>query len=275
VTVILAIANHNGGVGKTVTAVNVSAGFARAGRRTLAVDCDAQAQLTRWLLGRADQDTTDLEAIVAGGADPAAAPHPTRVAGLDALPATRRLAGISRALAADPTRITRALGRLRPGYDAMVLDLPSSLSRLTVSALAAADGIVIPVTASVAGVHGLAGFRDWLASFRADRVITAPVWGVLVTQAELDTQGRMGTRVGREVRDALADFRVTGAPLLPVRVPRRVGVEELVAQRLLLGDPAAHAGPGRDVVDAYARLVDYLLERVPAAAGPAPAGTAQ
>lgn len=275
-TVILAIANHNDGVGKTVTAANVSAGFARAGRRTLAVDCDAQAHLTRWLLGRADPDAVDLEAIVAGGADPAAAVHPTRVAGLDALPATLRLAGIARALAADSTRIARALGRLRPRYDAMVLDLPPSLSRLTVAALAAADGIVIPVTASPLGLHGLAGFRDWLASFRSDRIITAPVWGVLLTQAELDTQGRMGTRVGREVRDALADFRVTGAPLLPVLVPRRVGgVDDLVSQRLLLGDPAAHAGPGRDVVDAYARLVDYLLERVPAAAGPSAAGAAR
>jgi chromosome partitioning protein len=266
VTVILAIANQNGGVGKTVTAANVAAGFARAGRRTLAVDCDPQADLTRWLLGRADQDAADLEAIVAGGADPTAAVHPTRVAELDALPATPRLAHISRALAADTTRIARALGRLRPRYDAMVVDLPSSLGRLTVSALAAADGIVIPVTASAAGLHGLAGFRDWLASFRPDRTITAPVWGVLLTRADLDAQGRMGTGVGRDVRDALADFRVTGARLLPVLVPRRVGVEELVSQRLLVGDPAAHAGPGRDVVDAYARLVDYLLERVPTAA---------
>lgn len=263
-TVILAIANQNSGAGKTVTAANVAAGFARAGRRTLAVDGDAQADLTRWLLGRADQDATDLEAIVAGGADPAAAVHPTRVAGLDALPATRRLAHIARALGADSTRIARALGRLRPGYDAMVLDLPSSLGRLTVSALAAADGIVIPVPASPAGLRGLGGFRDWLASFRPDRVVTAPVWGVLLTQADLDTQGRMGTQVGREVRDALADFRVTGARLLPVLVPRRAGVDELVSQRLLLGDPGAHAGPGRDVVDAYARLVDHLLERVPA-----------
>jgi hypothetical protein len=82
----------------------------------------------------------------------------------------------------------------------------------------------------------------------------------------------MGTRVGRDVRDALADFRVTGAPLLRVLVPRRVGVDDLVSQRLLLGDPAAHAGPGRDVVDAYARLVEVLLERVPAAGGPAAAG---
>jgi hypothetical protein len=100
------------------------------------------------------------------------------------------------------------------------------------------------------------------------------VWGVLVTQADLDPQGRMRTRVGREVRDALADFRVTGARLLPVLVPRRVGVDDLVSQRLLLGDPA-HAGPGRDVVDAYARLVDYLLERVPAAEGPAGVGPAE
>ena len=268
-TVILAIANHNGGVGKTVTAANVAAGFARAGRRTLAVDCDAQAHLTRWLLGHADEDAADLEAIVAGGADPAAAAQPTRVAGLDALPATPRLARISRALAADATLIARALGRLRPRYDAMVLDLPSSLSRLTVSALAAADGIVIPVPASAVGLHGLAGFRDWLASFRPDRIITGPVWGVLLTQADLDEQGGMGTRVGRDVRDALADFRVTGARLLPVLVPRRAGVDDLVAQRLLLGDPAAHAGPGRDVVDAYARLVDYLLERVPTGKPPA------
>jgi chromosome partitioning protein len=275
VTVILAIANQNGGAGKTVTAANVSAGFARAGRRTLAVDCDAHGHLTRWLLDPSDQDVADLEAIVAGGADPAAAVRPTRVAGLDALPATPRLAHIARALAADSALIAQALGRLRPRYDAMVLDLPSSLSRLTVSALAAADGIVIPVTASVVGLHGLAGFRDWLASFRPDRTITAPVWGVLLTQADLDEQGGMGTRVGREVRDALADFRVTGARLLPVLVPRRVGVDDLVSQRLLLGDPAAHAGPGRDVVEAYARLVDDLLERVPAAAGPGAAGATQ
>ena len=274
-TVILAIANQNDGVGKTVTAANVSAGFARAGRRTLAVDCDAQAHLTRWLLGRADQDAADLEAIVVGGVDPAAAVHPTRVAGLDVLPATPRLAHIARALAADSTLIARALERLRPRYDAIVLDLPSSLSRLTVSALAAADAIVIPVTASAVGLRGLGGFRDWLASFRPERIITAPVWGVLLTQADLDEQGGMGTQVGREVRDALADFRITGARLLPVRVPRRAGVDDLVSQRLLLGDPAADAGPGRDVVDAYARLVDHLLERVPIAEGPTAADAAQ
>jgi chromosome partitioning protein len=275
VAVVLAIANQNSGVGKTVTAANVAAGFARAGRRTLAVDCDAQADLTRWLLGPSDRDAADLEAIVVGGADPAAAVHPTRVAGLDALAATGRLAHIARALAADGTLIARALGRLRPRYDAMVLDLPSSLSRLTVSALAAADGIVIPVTASALGLHGLAGFRDWLASFRTDRVITAPVWGVLLTQADLDEQGRLRTQVGRDVRDALADFRVTGARLLPVVVPRRVGVDDLVSQRLLLGDPEAHAGPGREVVDAYARLVEHLLERVPTAGGPEAAGATQ
>jgi hypothetical protein len=122
-------------------------------------------------------------------------------------------------------------------------DLVGHQTGASANPLAAADGIVIPVTASVVGLHGLAGFRDWLASFRTDRIVTAPVWGVLLTQADLDTQGRMRTRVGRDVRDALADFRVTGARLLPVLVARRDGVEDLVSQRLLLGDPAAHAGP--------------------------------
>ena len=243
-TVILAIANHNGGVGKTVTTANVSAGFARAGRRTLAVDCDAQADLTRWLLDRADQDATDLEAIVVGGADPATAVHPTRVAGLDALPATSRLAHIARALAADGTLIARALGRLRPRYDAMVLDLPSSLSRLTVSALATADGIVIPVTASVAGLHGLAGFRDWLASFRADRIITAPVWGVLLTQADLDEQGDAdpgGPRRARRPRRLPGHWRAAAAGAgAPPGGCGRPGVPAAAA-----GRPAAQAGPGR------------------------------
>jgi AAA domain-containing protein len=192
VTVILAIANQKSGAGKMVTAANLAAGFARADRRTLAVDCDAQAHLTRWLLGRADQDAADLEAIVAGGADPAAAVQPTRVARLDALPATGRLARIARALAADGTVVARALGRLRPRYDAIVLDLPSSLGRLTVSALAAADGIVIPVTASALGLHGLAGFRDWLASFRTDRVIIAPVWGCCSSRPTWTSRGRCG-----------------------------------------------------------------------------------
>ena len=58
-------------------------------------------------------------------------------------------------------------------------------------------------------------------------------------------------------------------------VPRRVGVDDLVSQRLLLGDPGAHAGPGREVVDAYARLVEHLLERVPTAGGPEAAGATQ
>jgi AAA domain len=268
VTVILAIANQHRGVGKTVTAANIAAGFARAGRRTLAVDCDGQADLTRWLLGRADQDAADLEAIVVGGADPAAAVRPTRVVGLDALPATGRLAHIVRALAGDGAGIARALGRLRPRYDAMVLDLPSSLGRLIVSALAAADGIVIPVPPARPGCRGwAASATGWPAS-----TPTAPSPPGVGSAAHPGRPGHPGagggTGVGREVRDALADFRVTGARLLPVVVPRRVGVDDLVAQRLLLGDPAADAGPGRDVVDAYARLVDYLLERMPAPAGP-------
>ena len=190
VTVILAIANQNRGVGKTVTAANVSAGFARAGRRTLAVDCDGQADLTRWLLGRADQDAADLAAIVAGGADPAAAVHPTHLVGLDVLPATGRLAHMARALAADPTGIARALGRLRPGYDAMVLDLPPGLSRLTVAALAAADGIVIPVPASVVGLHGLGGFRDWAADLAEGEGV-----GLSARIQEGDLEGALGDRL--------------------------------------------------------------------------------
>ena len=132
VTVILAIASHNDGAGKTVTAANVAAGFARAGRRTLAVDCDAQAHQPvaprprrrgrRRHGGDRHRRRRPGHGLVA--------PHPPAWRG-----STPRHLGwpISRALAADGTLIARALGRLRARYDAIVLDLPSSLS-LAVSA---------------------------------------------------------------------------------------------------------------------------------------------
>ncbi|HWD46196.1 MAG TPA: hypothetical protein VHM23_21220, partial [Actinomycetota bacterium] len=69
----------------------------------------------RWLLDPTDQDAPDLAAILTGGGDPAAAVRPTRLVGLEVLGATGRLAHITGALAADPTGIARALGRLRPG----------------------------------------------------------------------------------------------------------------------------------------------------------------
>jgi hypothetical protein len=156
----------------------------------------------------------------------------------------------------------------------MMLDLPSSLSRLTVSALAAADGIVIPVTASVVGLHGLVGFRDWLASFRPDRIITAPVWGVLPTQADLDEQGGCGPRWAATYGTPWPTFGSLARGSCRCWCPAGSAWMTWCPRGCCWATRRPMPGRAETWSDAYARLVD-LLERVPAAAGPAGAGATQ
>jgi hypothetical protein len=87
--------------------------------------------------------------------------------------------------------------------------------------LAAADGIVIPVTASPLGLHGLGGFRDWLASFRTDRVITGPVWGVLLTQADLHLADPAAVLVVDETGDLKKGSHTVGCTVSTPAPPAR------------------------------------------------------
>jgi chromosome partitioning protein len=155
---LIALMNQKGGVGKTTTTVNLAAAFARAGRPTLVVDLDPQAHASLHLGVEATGQTPSVYDVLL---DPEADPTPAiRAVGdnLHVLPAHTDLAAAEAELAQTPDRqkrLERALSRLGPRYEFILLDCPPSLGLLTVNALAAAREVIIPMQAHFLALQGV------------------------------------------------------------------------------------------------------------------------
>lgn len=249
---IIAIANHKGGVGKTTTSVNLAAGLALAGHRTLLVDVDAQAHATFWFIDDPDDIEYDLQDVISNAVPIEKTIRPTRIAGLDLLPATLALAPLETELVSmtrREDRIQRALSGVTESYDLAVLDLAPSLSLVTLAALVAATDLIAPVSATKLAVGGLGAFLGWTEDFRAEGLITAPLLGILMTMVD------PRTRVTREVTEALAG---SGFPIFETKIPRRIAAEDQVSDRLVVGDAAAN----HDLDDAYSRFTQEVIARI-------------
>jgi chromosome partitioning protein len=247
----LAIANHKGGVGKTTTAVNLAAGLARTGYRTLLVDVDAQAHATFWFVEDSEEVEFDLQDVISKGVPIEKTILRTRIDRLDLLPATLALAPLETELVLmtrREDRVQRSLVAVADSYDFAVLDLPPSLSLLTLAALVAATDVIAPVSATKLAVGGLGAFLAWTDDFRAEGLITAPLLGILITMAD------PRTRVAREVTDALHSSTL---PVFHTIIPRRIAAEDQVGDRLVLGDPEANV----DLAHAYRAFTHEVLAR--------------
>jgi chromosome partitioning protein len=157
-TEIICIANQKGGVGKTTTAINLSAELADQGLRTLLVDCDPQSNATTGIgLDNMSFDKTLYHGLI-GSARPDELITGTEIEELDVIPSNKDLTGFEVEMAGDPKRwqaLKELLNSLRNSYDFIILDCPPSLGLLTVNALTAADSIIIPLQCEFYAFKGL------------------------------------------------------------------------------------------------------------------------
>jgi chromosome partitioning protein len=198
---VYAVANQKGGVGKTTTAINLGAYVAKVGKRVLLVDMDPQANATSSLgYDKRNLDRTMYDVIINNLALADLIITTERV-GLDIAPAGLALAGAEVELVALPKREYRLALALKPlldSYDYVFIDCPPSLGLLTVNALTAADGAIIPIQCEYLALEGLSQLLGTIKRIRERLNVTLRVMGVVMTM--YDSRTSLSAQVVNEVR---------------------------------------------------------------------------
>jgi chromosome partitioning protein len=239
VTVILAIANQKGGVGKTTTAINLGAELASRGIRVLLVDLDPQANATAGL-GLRSADNPTVYDVIIDETPLAEVIIPTVQPGLDLAPSGPDLAGAEVELVpamAREQRLKTALAAINGRYDCVLVDCAPSLGLLTINALTAAGAVLVPVQCEYLALEGLGQLTQTLDAVRRALNPSLKLGGLLLTM--YDARTRLCQDVAAEVRSHFSQtFRTV--------IPRSVRVSEapshgLPINRYAASSPAARA----------------------------------
>lgn len=196
---IIAVVNQKGGVGKTTTAVNLTAALAEVGKKVLLCDFDPQANATSGLGVDKRKLRSSVYDVVVNGT-PVREPIIHTKYG-DVLPATADLAGAAVELVTmdDPShRLKQALDQIKDEYDAILIDCPPSLEMLTINALGAADGILVPVQCEYYALEGLTDLMTTLRMVKKRINPTLEIFSVILTM--FDGRTNFSTQVAQEVR---------------------------------------------------------------------------
>jgi chromosome partitioning protein len=201
---ILAIANQKGGVGKTTTAINLGAGLGALERRVLLVDSDPQGNATRGLGIKAA--APHLYHALSGEVPISAAIRPSGFPNLDLVPAQRDLVGIEVELVGESgweQRLKGVLAEVADRYDTILLDCPPSLGHLTVNALTAADGILVPLQCEYFALEGISELLATVERIQRSLNPALQIAGILLTM--YDDRTNLSKDVAEEIRSHFAD----------------------------------------------------------------------
>ncbi|MBR0367306.1 MAG: ParA family protein [Clostridia bacterium] len=250
-TKIIAVTNQKGGVGKTTTAVNLSALVAEAGKRVLLVDIDPQGNATSGL-GKSDTDSNTVYEVLLGEAAAKDAIVPTGFGGLDLMPTSIELAGAEIELVSVDKReglLKKALEDIRHDYDYIFIDCPPSLSLLTLNALTAADSVLIPIQCEYYALEGVGQLVNTVKLIRMKLNPDLKVEGILLTM--FDARTNLCAQVVQEVRSHFRD------EAFDTMIPRNVRLSEAPSY----GMPIHLYDPRCAGTQAYRALAAELIER--------------
>lgn len=247
-----AVANQKGGVGKTTTAVNLAVGLGRAGKQTLLIDMDPQANATFSLLGPTEPPSTTYDLLLRRTAmkdivHNDVQPH------LDLLPSSIDLAGAEVELLSMIGGQQALAARLDPAYleryEFVIIDAPPSLGLLTINSLAAADRVLVPVSASVFALKGIEQLEATIEQVQTNlHRSRLAIGGVLVTLYD-------HTNVAADVLEAVrARF---GELVYRTVIPKNIKLEEAHSRKQSIFSYA----PTATGAVAYQELVEEVLDR--------------
>ena len=253
---VLAVCNQKGGVGKTTTTINLGASLAEYGRRVLLVDGDPQGALSVGLgFNPMTFDVTLYHLLMRSDVEPAEVVTKTHVDGLDLLPSNIDLSAAEVQLVSEVGRehaLARALKPLLPNYDVVLIDCQPSLGLLTVNALSAADGVLIPLECEYFALRGVALLMETIDKVHDRLNDKLELAGILATMH--DGRTLHGRQVLERVIEAFPDHVFHSVISRTVRFPETTAA----------GEPITTYASNSAGAGAYRALARELLARWPA-----------
>ncbi|MEE9913843.1 MAG: AAA family ATPase [Deltaproteobacteria bacterium] len=219
---IICIANQKGGVGKTTTAINLSASLAAANKKTLLIDADSQGNSTSGLgIDRMRYDKSNFYHAMIGQVSLDSVIIETTLPNLDMVPSNQDLIGLEVEfvqLEDREIRLRRILKSLDRAYDFIVIDCPPSLGFMTVNALVAADSLIVPLQCEYYAMEGLGYLLNTVKLVKANLNPQLALGGILLTM--FDARNSLAHRVTEDVRKHL------GNKVFKTIIPRNVRLSE-------------------------------------------------
>ena len=251
-TKVMAIINQKGGVGKSTTAINLSAALGELGKQVLLVDLDPQGNSSSGLGIEKSQVHNCVYDVLLNDVAIEDVIIPDVGEGLDLVPATINLAGADVELVSEMARENRlkdAVGSLRGKYDYVFIDCPPSLGLLTVNALVAADKLLIPIQCEFYALEGVTKLLDSMKRVKTRLNPTLDIFGVLLTM--YDGRTTLSRQVVEEVRSYF------GKTVFTTLIPRTVKLSEAPS----FGQPITQYDPSGKGAQSYVNLAKEVVQR--------------
>lgn len=249
---IIAIANQKGGVGKTTTAINLSASLAEKGRKVLAIDMDPQGNMSSGLgLDKNAVDGTIYDMII-GEADVEEVIHKDTIENLDILPSNVDLSAVEIEMIDVENKefvVKNAIQKIRDNYDYVIIDCPPSLSLLTVNAMTTADSVLVPIQCEYYALEGLSQLIHTVELVKDRLNPVLEIEGVVFTM--YDARTNLSLQVVENVKDNLEQN------IYKTIIPRNIRLAEAPS----FGTPINQYDPRSAGAESYMRLAEEVISK--------------